>query len=56
MNNEARMKQDRNRLKIMNINIKEKIKNIKGKLIVSCHAITYEQLHSSFIMGRMELS
>ena len=48
------MKQERNRLKIMNI--KEKIKNLKGKLIVSCQALPEEPLHSSFIMGRMALA
>lgn len=40
----------------MNINIKEKIKNLKGKLIVSCQALPEEPLHSSFIMGRMALA
>ncbi len=29
---------------------------IKGKLIVSCQALSYEPLHSSFIMGRMALA
>ena len=52
----SRMKQERNRLKIMNINIKEKIENLKGKLIVSCQALPEEPLHSSFIMGRMALA
>ncbi len=33
--------------------MKEYIKNIKGKLIVSCQALENEPLHSSFIMGRM---
>ena len=50
----SRMKQERNRLKIMNI--KEKIENLKGKLIVSCQALPDEPLHSSFIMGRMALA
>ena len=27
--------------------------SIKGRLIVSCQALDYEPLHSSFIMGRM---
>ena len=40
----------------MNINMKEKIKNLKGKLIVSCQALPEEPLHSSFIMGRMALA
>lgn len=33
-----------------------KIKDIKGKLIVSCQALPDEPLHSSFIMGRMALA
>ncbi|MGL5149113.1 MAG: N-acetylmannosamine-6-phosphate 2-epimerase [Clostridium sp.] len=32
------------------------IKNLKGKLIVSCQALENEPLHSSFIMGRMALA
>ncbi len=34
----------------------EKIKSLKGKLIVSCQALPNEPLHSSFIMGRMALA
>lgn len=30
-----------------------KVEKLKGKLIVSCQALPYEPLHSSFIMGRM---
>ncbi len=33
-----------------------KVENLKGKLIVSCQALPYEPLHSSFIMGRMALA
>ena len=38
------------------MNIKEKIENLKGKLIVSCQALHDEPLHSSFIMGIMALA
>lgn len=31
----------------------DRIKALKGKLIVSCQALPQESLHSSFIMGRM---
>lgn len=34
----------------------KKIEDIKGKLIVSCQALSHEPLHSSFIMGRMALA
>ena len=31
----------------------EKVRRLKGKLIVSCQALANEPLHSSFIMGRL---
>lgn len=34
----------------------EKIKNLKGRLIVSCQALPEEPLHSSYIMGRMAVA
>lgn len=34
----------------------KKLEQLKGKLIVSCQALPYEPLHSSFIMGRMALA
>ena len=34
----------------------QKVENLKGKLIVSCQALSNEPLHSSFIMGRMALA
>ncbi len=34
----------------------EKVRQLKGKLIVSCQALPEEPLHSSFIMGRMALA
>lgn len=34
----------------------EQIKQLKGRLIVSCQALPHEPLHSSFIMGRMALA
>lgn len=34
----------------------KKLEQLKGKLIVSCQALSYEPLHSSFIMGRMALA
>lgn len=34
----------------------EKIKGLKGKLIVSCQALPDEPLHSSYIMGRMAVA
>lgn len=34
----------------------QKIEQLKGKLIVSCQALSHEPLHSSFIMGRMALA
>ncbi|MDD7410410.1 N-acetylmannosamine-6-phosphate 2-epimerase [Fusobacterium gastrosuis] len=33
--------------------MKEDLKKIKGKLVVSCQALEDEPLHSSYIMGRM---
>lgn len=35
---------------------KNKLKEIQGKLIVSCQALPHEPLHSSFIMGRMAIA
>ncbi|MCB6203207.1 N-acetylmannosamine-6-phosphate 2-epimerase [Extibacter muris] len=34
----------------------ERVKQLEGKLIVSCQALPHEPLHSSFIMGRMALA
>ena len=34
----------------------DRIKNLKGKLIVSCQALENETLHSDFMMGRMALA
>lgn len=34
----------------------ERVKQLKGRLIVSCQALPHEPLHSSFIMGRMALA
>lgn len=34
----------------------DKIKSLKGQLIVSCQALPDEPLHSSFIMGRMAIA
>lgn len=36
--------------------IESKVKQLKGRLIVSCQALPHEPLHSSFIMGRMALA
>lgn len=36
--------------------IEQKIKQLEGKLIVSCQALPHEPLHSSFIMGRMAVA
>lgn len=34
----------------------ERVKQLEGKLIVSCQALPHEPLHSSFIMGRMAVA
>lgn len=34
----------------------DRIMSLKGKLIVSCQALPYEPLHSSYIMGRMAVA
>jgi len=34
----------------------EILRQLKGKLVVSCQALAHEPLHSSFIMGRMALA
>ncbi|BDF32677.1 putative N-acetylmannosamine-6-phosphate 2-epimerase [Lachnospiraceae bacterium] len=34
----------------------DQVKQLEGKLIVSCQALPHEPLHSSFIMGRMALA
>lgn len=34
----------------------KKVEDLRGRLIVSCQALPYEPLHSSFIMGRMALA
>lgn len=34
----------------------ERVARLRGKLIVSCQALSHEPLHSSFIMGRMALA
>ncbi|WMC91902.1 N-acetylmannosamine-6-phosphate 2-epimerase [Kineothrix sp. MB12-C1] len=36
--------------------LKNRMKSLRGKLIVSCQALPEEPLHSSFIMGRMALA
>ena len=36
--------------------MRNKVEQLKGKLIVSCQALPHEPLHSSFIMGRMALA
>lgn len=36
--------------------MKDKVEQLRGKLIVSCQALPHEPLHSSFIMGRMALA
>lgn len=36
--------------------IESKVKQLKGRLIVSCQALPHEPLHSSFIMGRMAMA
>ena len=34
----------------------KKVEGLKGKLIVSCQALSHEPLHSSFIMGKMAVA
>ena len=41
---------------MMNERMDEKVRQLKGRLIVSCQALPEEPLHSSFIMGRMALA
>lgn len=36
--------------------LQKRVENLRGKLVVSCQALPYEPLHSSFIMGRMALA
>ena len=38
------------------VKMNDRIKNLKGKLIVSCQALENEPLHSDFMMGRMALA
>ncbi|MGN0314315.1 MAG: N-acetylmannosamine-6-phosphate 2-epimerase [Fusicatenibacter sp.] len=40
----------------MEKSVEERIRSLKGRLIVSCQALPEEPLHSSFIMGRMAVA
>jgi len=38
------------------VNMEQRVKQLEGRLVVSCQALPDEPLHSSFIMGRMALA